>query len=53
LKGTRVKVLEITPPWGQTDLLNSNNEPRAMPLTEFIEETMQVLGTDAALRPCS
>jgi uncharacterized oxidoreductase len=31
----------------QTDLLGSNNEPRAMPLAEFIEETMRVLGTDA------
>jgi uncharacterized oxidoreductase len=51
LKGTRVKVLEIALPRVQTDLLNSNNEPRAMPLAEFIEETMQVLGTAAALRP--
>src|SRR3984893_17476703 len=47
LKGTPVKVLEIAPPWVQTDLLGSNNEPRAMPLAEFIEETIQVLGTDA------
>jgi hypothetical protein len=31
----------------QTDLLGSNNEPRAMPLADFIEETMRVLGTDA------
>src|SRR5882757_986094 len=47
LKGTRVRVLELTPPWVQTDLLGSNNEPRAMPLAEFIEATMRVLGTDA------
>ena len=47
LKGTPVKVLEIAPPWVQTDLLGSNNEPRAMPLAEFIDETMRVLGTDA------
>jgi uncharacterized oxidoreductase len=47
LKGTPVKVLEIAPPWVQTDLLGSNNEPRAMPLAEFIEETMRVLGTGA------
>jgi uncharacterized oxidoreductase len=46
LKGTSVKVLEIAPPWVQTDLLGSNNEPRAMPLPAFIEETMRVLGTD-------
>ena len=47
LKGTPVKVLEIAPPWVQTDLLGSNNEPRAMPLAEFIDETVQILGTDA------
>jgi uncharacterized oxidoreductase len=47
LKATQVKVLEIAPPWVQTDLLGSNNEPRAMPLAEFIEETMQVFGTGA------
>jgi len=47
LKDTSVSVLEIAPPWVQTDLLGSNNEPRAMPLAEFIEETINVLGTDA------
>jgi len=46
LAGTSVKVLELAPPWVQTDLLNSKNEPRAMPLKAFIEETMVVLGTD-------
>jgi len=46
LKDTPVKVLEIAPPWVQTDLLGSNNEPRAMPLADFIEETVRVLGTD-------
>jgi uncharacterized oxidoreductase len=47
LRNTPVAVLEIVPPWVQTDLLNSNNEPRAMPLGEFIAETVKVLGTDA------
>src|SRR6201999_612318 len=47
LKDTSVRVLEIAPPWVQTDLLGSNNEPRAMPLGEFIEETIRVLGTGA------
>jgi uncharacterized oxidoreductase len=47
LKATSVSVLEIAPPWVQTDLLNSNEEPRAMPLKEFIEGTIKVLGTDA------
>jgi uncharacterized oxidoreductase len=47
LKNTAVNVLEIAPPWVQTDLMGSNNEPRAMPLAEFIEETIGVLATDA------
>jgi len=47
LKATSVRVLELSPPWVQTDLLNSKEEPRAMPLKQFIEETMKVLGTDA------
>jgi hypothetical protein len=47
LRNMPVAVLEIAPPWVQTDLLNSSNEPRAMPLGEFIAETVKVLGTDA------
>lgn len=47
LGDSSVKVLEVAPPWVQTDLINSNNEPRAMPLREFIDETMHVLATDA------
>src|SRR5260370_3073927 len=47
LKATSVNVLGISPPWVQTDLLSSKEEPRAMPLKDFIEETMKLLGTDA------
>jgi len=47
LKATSVRVLEIAPPWVQTDLLNSSKDPRAMPLKEFIAETIKVLGTDS------
>ena len=47
LKGSSVEVLEIAPPWVQTDLLNSKNEPRAMPLPEFISETIKVIQTGA------
>jgi len=47
LKGTSVEVIELAPPWVQTDLLNSNEEPRAMPLSDFVTETMAILGTDA------
>ncbi len=47
LNNSSVKVLEIIPPWVQTDLLNSSEEPRAMPLKTFIAETMEALATDA------
>jgi uncharacterized oxidoreductase len=47
LRGSSVSVREIAPPWVQTDLLNSRDEPRAMPLAAFIDETIAVLGTDA------
>ena len=49
LKGTNERVLEIAPPWVQTELMGPQqaSEPRAMPLKEFIDETIQVLGTDA------
>jgi uncharacterized oxidoreductase len=47
LKGSSVKVLELAPPWVQTELMGTNNDSRAMPLGEFIEETMKVLSTDA------
>lgn len=47
LRGTSVTVQEIAPPWVQTDMLNSRDEPRAMPLDLFIAETMQALGTEA------
>lgn len=47
LRNTSLKVLEIAPPWVQTDLLDSKDEPRAMPLAPFIEETIAVLGSDA------
>ena len=46
LKGTSVQVQEIAPPWVQTDLLNSSEEPRAMPLKPFIEQTIAALGTN-------
>ena len=49
LRGTKVKVLEIAPPYVQTELGGEQqlNDPRAMPLNEFIDETMKVLGTDS------
>jgi uncharacterized oxidoreductase len=48
LKDTRIKVRELIPPWVATELMGSVPEdPRAMPLDAFIEETMILLGTQA------
>ncbi len=47
LKDAGVRVLEIAPPWVRTDLMNSGDAEEAMPLDQFIAETMAVLGTDA------
>ncbi len=47
LRATSVKVLEIAPPWVRTELMGSHDDPRQMPLADFIEETIQILGTDA------
>jgi uncharacterized oxidoreductase len=47
VKNTSVKVVEIAPPWVKTGLMGPNEDPRQMPLDEFITEAMQILATDA------
>ncbi|WP_413987929.1 SDR family oxidoreductase [Labrys okinawensis] len=47
LKDAGIRVLEIAPPWVRTDLMNSREAEEAMPLDQFITETMSVLATDA------
>jgi uncharacterized oxidoreductase len=48
LKDTRVRVLEIIPPWVATELMGATpDDPRAMPLDAFIAETMELLATSA------
>jgi uncharacterized oxidoreductase len=47
LHGVGIRVIEIAPPWVRTELLNSLEEDRAMPLDAFIDATMTMLATDA------
>jgi len=42
LKDTTTEVIEIVPPYVQTDLMNGAEDPRAMPLADFIAEVMQL-----------
>jgi uncharacterized oxidoreductase len=45
LKGTTTDVLELIPPYVATDLMNGAEEPRAMPLNDFLAEVMTILRT--------
>jgi uncharacterized oxidoreductase len=49
LRNSTVSVIEIVPPYVQTEILGGTaaKDPRAMPLDRFIEETMALLATDA------
>jgi uncharacterized oxidoreductase len=49
LRNTSVKVLEVAPPYVQTELTGEQqkNDPRAMPLAEYLAETVELLKTDA------
>jgi uncharacterized oxidoreductase len=43
LKDTRLRVLEIVPPWVRTDLMDSRGAAAAMPLDQFVAETINAL----------
>jgi uncharacterized oxidoreductase len=45
LKGTSVEVIELIPPYVQTTLMGDQQaeDPKAMPLAEFIDEVMSIL----------
>ena len=48
LKDTKIKVVEIIPPWVATELMGEKpTDPRAMPLNAYIAETVELLATDA------
>ena len=48
LKETKVEVIELIPPYVQTMLMGDQqaNDPRAMPLDEYIDEAMSILKTE-------
>ena len=44
LRNTPIQVIEILPPWVQTELQGERGmNPKAMPLNEYISETMAIL----------
>jgi uncharacterized oxidoreductase len=45
LRTTNTEVIELIPPYVQTDLMQGAEDPRAMPLTDFIAEVMQIFQT--------
>jgi uncharacterized oxidoreductase len=45
LRHTSVEVLELIPPYVQTDLMDGADNPRAMPLSQFIAEVMEIFKT--------
>jgi uncharacterized oxidoreductase len=45
LKSTPVEVIELPPPYVQTHLMAGADDPRAMPLNDFIKEVMQIFKT--------
>lgn len=52
LRDTKVEVLELIPPYVQTELQGARqkNDPRAMPLADFIAEAMEILRTQPDAR---
>jgi uncharacterized oxidoreductase len=47
LKSTNIEVVELAPPYVQTELMGSGqaSTPRAMPLKDYLTETIEILNT--------
>jgi uncharacterized oxidoreductase len=45
LRATKIEVIELIPPYVQTHLMQGAEDPRAMPLADFITEVMQIFQT--------
>jgi uncharacterized oxidoreductase len=45
LRGTRIEVIELIPPYVATHLMSGADDPRAMPLDKFIAEVMGIFKT--------
>jgi uncharacterized oxidoreductase len=45
LADTNIQVLELAPPAVATTLLGQENDPNAMPVDEFLDETMSILAS--------
>ena len=45
LRATKTEVIELIPPYVQTHLMQGAEDPRAMPLADFIAEVMQIFQT--------
>jgi uncharacterized oxidoreductase len=52
LKGTSVEVIELPPPYVQTELMGARqaSDPRAMPLDAFVDEVMEILTTQPEVK---
>jgi uncharacterized oxidoreductase len=50
LKSTNIEVIELVPPYVQTELMGSQqaSDPRAMPLADYLNETIEILKTQPA-----
>ena len=53
MKDSSLTVMELIPPYVQTDLMSGASDPRAMPLRDYIAEVMNILKTQPdALEIC-